>query len=232
VIYVSSDIHGYDFDAFLRLLDSSGFGDEDFLFILGDVIDRGKDGVRYLRWLLTMPNAQLILGNHEAMLLSCDFLFDRVTEESIDALDGYKFEKYLAWHRNGAEPTVAALRKESPEIRAAILEYLGDCPLYEEVEAGGEKFLLVHSGLGNYSEDKPLQDYTPWELLWTRPSPDCEYSPRFTTVFGHTPTGYLSQQHRGRMYRAKTWVDIDTGAASGMAPMLLRLDDMREFYME
>ena len=29
---------------------------------------------------------------------------------------------------------------------------------------------------------------------------------------------------------AKTWIDIDTGAAGGGAPMLLRLDDLQPFY--
>ena len=29
-----------------------------------------------------------------------------------------------------------------------------------------------------------------------------------------------------------TWVDIDTGAACGGSPMLLRLDDMRPFYAD
>jgi hypothetical protein len=33
------------------------------------------------------------------------------------------------------------------------------------------------------------------------------------------------------MLQTDTWINIDTGAGSGMAPMLLRLDDMQEFYL-
>ena len=48
--------------------------DDDFLYILGDVIDRNGDGgVAMLRWIIARPNVQLLMGNHEAMMLDCDF---------------------------------------------------------------------------------------------------------------------------------------------------------------
>ena len=34
------------------------------------------------------------------------------------------------------------------------------------------------------------------------------------------------------MFCTDTWIDIDTGAAGGGAPMLLRLDDLRPFYVD
>ena len=34
------------------------------------------------------------------------------------------------------------------------------------------------------------------------------------------------------MYQTETWIDIDTGAAGGGAPMLLRLEDLKPFYAE
>ena len=34
----------------------------------------------------------------------------------------------------------------------------------------------------------------------------------------------------GKMFRTDTWIDIDTGAAGGGAPMLLRLEDLQPFY--
>ena len=48
VIYCMSDIHG-ELDKFERMLDLIHFSDEDHLYILGDVIDRGALGVDILR---------------------------------------------------------------------------------------------------------------------------------------------------------------------------------------
>ena len=82
MIYVISDLHGYSMDKFLMLLAKANFSNNDLLYIIGNVIDRNGDGgVAMLLWLLEQPNAQLILGNHEEMLLACDFMFDEITEE-------------------------------------------------------------------------------------------------------------------------------------------------------
>ncbi len=45
MIYVTSDLHGYPLNKFLAFLKKAGFTEDDFLFVLGDVIDRGKYGV-------------------------------------------------------------------------------------------------------------------------------------------------------------------------------------------
>ena len=41
MIYVISDLHGYPFDKFMALLKKAGFSENDFLYVLGDVVDRG-----------------------------------------------------------------------------------------------------------------------------------------------------------------------------------------------
>ncbi len=227
MIYVSADLHGCPYRAFRFLLDKAGFGAGDYLFILGDVIDRGEGGVEMLKWLMYQPNVELILGNHEAMLLSCDFLFEEITDASVAALGAQKLQLLSTWQRNGGEATITSLAGESPEVRADILDYLRDCPLYDRVEVGGREFVLVHAGLGNYRADKPLDEYTPDELLWTRPDADTRYSDAFMTVHGHTPAGYLDPACAGRILKTPTYIDIDTGRE----PMLLCLDTMQEFYI-
>ena len=84
MVYVTSDLHGLELTKLKALLKKTYFNENDWLFVLGDVIDRQNDGgVAILRRLLEQPNAQLVLENHEAMLLSCDFVFKGTTEESI-----------------------------------------------------------------------------------------------------------------------------------------------------
>ena len=156
MIYVTSDIHGYSLDEFKLFLDKVGFSDDDFCFVLGDVIDRGTDGLKWLKWLMVQPNFQLILGNHEAMLLSCDFLFETITEDAIDRLTGTKLGIYNNWISNGGQHTLDALSLLRESEVEDILDYLRDAPLYDTVTVGDKDFVLTHSGLGSFDKDKKL----------------------------------------------------------------------------
>ena len=235
MIYVTADLHGIHPGEFQMGLDRAGFSQEDFLFILGDVIDRGEYGAELLAWLTQQPNMALILGNHEAQLLSCGFLFADVSEESLDALTTEDLELVQNWIRNGGRPTMKGfqkLLKQDPELVTGILDYLRDCPLYEEVTANGREFLLVHAGLGeNFSPERPLKDYTPEELLFSRPHPDTRYYPNKTVIFGHTPSFYYGEQYRGKPVFTDTWIDIDTGVYAGNSPVLICLDTGKESYL-
>ena len=234
MIYATSDLHGYPLPDFLHLLDKARFSDADFLFMLGDVVDRnGNGGIAMLEWMMLQPNVQFILGNHEAMLLSCDFLFEEITDDLVDRLDLDQISLMMNWMRNGAEPTLNALhalRKRDPEALYDLLDFLREAPLYDTVTAGDRDFLLVHSGLGHFREDKPLSEYELHDLIWHRPSPDERYFEDVMTILGHTPTAYYHAPNR--MFQTPTWIDIDTGAGSGYPPMLLRLDDLQPLYMK
>lgn len=234
MIYVISDLHGYPLEKLKKLLEKAHFSDDDFLYILGDVVDRNGDGgVEILTWLLSQPNVQLILGNHEAMLLSCAFLFDEITEESISDFDSEKMEILTNYQLNGGVVTLKALSKlnrESPETVADILDYLHDAPLYEAVTAGGKDFLLVHSGIEKFEKGRKISEYPAESLLWARPALQDEYFDDIITVFGHTPTLFYATEYRNKIIKTKTWINIDMGAANGKTePVLLRLDDMAEF---
>ena len=236
MIYTASDIHGYPLSAFLRLLDQAHFSESDELIVLGDVIDRNGDGgIAMLQWMLGQSNVRMILGNHEAMLLSCQFLFDEITEISLAKLDRKKISLLSNWMRNGAEPTLKALRAlflRDRQTARRMLDYLREAPLYKLVELPERACLLTHAGLGNFRLDKKLSDYTADELIWYRPRLDESFFQDTVTVFGHTPTNYYGAEYAHRMLKTPTWIDIDTGAAQGWSPMLLRLDDLTPFYQQ
>ncbi|MBR0217123.1 MAG: metallophosphoesterase, partial [Clostridia bacterium] len=87
-MYVTSDLHGFPLSGLLRLLNLAGFTERDELIILGDVIDRNGDGgITLLRWMMDQPNVRMILGNHEAMMLSCSFLLDNITDRMLSQFD-------------------------------------------------------------------------------------------------------------------------------------------------
>ena len=64
MVYCVSDIHGY-YDLFCRLLDKIGFCGGDKLYVLGDIVDKGRDSVRLAKLLFSMPGVCCIAGNHE-----------------------------------------------------------------------------------------------------------------------------------------------------------------------
>lgn len=233
MVYAISDLHGYPPERLQALLRLARFGQDDFLYVLGDVIDRSGDGgVGVLRWLSVQPNAQLLLGNHEAMLLACSFLFEEVTADSLAALTAEHMAVLDTWRENGGDVTIRALQRLDRETIADLLDYLRDAPLYDLVTAGGRDFLLVHAGLEHFRPDRRLSDYSSDELLWAWPTLTDRYFDDIRTVFGHTPTGSFDPAFEGRVLHTDTWTCIDCGAGHGNEPVLLRLDDMAEFRLE
>lgn len=234
-VYVTSDLHGLPLGDLKSLLKRADFSESDWLYILGDVIDRQNDGgVEILLWLLEQPNVQLILGNHEAMLLSCDFVFEEISEESIAGFTKENLELLQSYTKNGGEVTLKALRElmnSSPETLGDILDYLREAPLYETVSVGGRDFLLVHSGIDNFDKNKKLSDYSADDFIWAWPEITDRYFDDIITVFGHTPTMAYDHMNKGKILRTETWIDIDVGVPYGNSPALLRLDDLKEFYL-
>lgn len=230
MIYVISDLHGYPIEKLKKLLEKADFGEDDFLYILGDVVDRNGDGgIGVLQWLLAQPNVELIMGNHEAMFLACDFLFEDVTETSIDKLNEKQFGIMQNYILNGGGVTLRNFQKLDKETRLDIVDYLRDCPLYEAITVGDRDYILVHSGFDNFEKSRKISDYSSDELIWAWPEKDTVYYDDIHTVFGHTPTNLFDEEYDGKIYKTPTWTCIDCGAAYGNEPILLRLDDYMEF---
>ena len=84
--YVVSDIHG-EYDLFAGLLEKIRLKEDDSLYILGDILDRGPHPIRTLLKVMEMPNAICLAGNHELMAIEClEFLMTEITEKSIEEL--------------------------------------------------------------------------------------------------------------------------------------------------
>ena len=68
-VYAVSDLHG-QYKTFTKGLKMIGFSDSDMLYVIGDAIDRGTDGIRILEYIKKHENMDLILGNHEFLMLN------------------------------------------------------------------------------------------------------------------------------------------------------------------
>lgn len=234
--YAVADMHGYPLEKFEALLEKAGFTDEDYLYVLGDVVDRNGDGgVRMLRRFMEMDNVEFILGNHEGMLLLCSFLFEGDEPPKPFELDALQYRAYEHYKRNGGGVTIDnlfKLRETEPDAISDIMDFIREAPTYAAVSCGGRDFILTHAGLGKFTPEKKLSEYALDELIWTRPTIETEYFDDIITVFGHTPTFYYGLEHEGKILRTRTWIDIDTGPSRGLPPALLRLDDLEVFYGE
>ncbi len=230
--YVISDIHG-QYDMFLELLDKISLKETDTLYILGDVLDRGPHPIKTLRRLMEMPNVICIVGNHELMALEClKFLMKEITEASIEELDAETLDNLLTWQVNGSQTTIEEFRHLDQETKQEVINFIRDFLIYEEITVNGQDYLLVHAGLGNFSPEKEMEDYSLHDLIWVRPDYEVKYFDDVFVVTGHTPTQTIEGNPRpGFIYRKNNHVAIDCGAHyPGGRLAAICLDTGEEFY--
>lgn len=103
--YAISDLHG-QYGIFEKLLEVIDFSDDDYMYVLGDAIDRGPDGIRILQKIMTSPNMDLLIGNHEFLMLNSVDL-----DGSIDSVPGKDADLWLNY--NGADHTFSQYKQSS-----------------------------------------------------------------------------------------------------------------------
>lgn len=197
VIYVVSDIHGR-YDKWQELLHTIKPTWADTIYVLGDTIDRGPEGLKTLLEMADMPNVIHLLGNHESMLMSVlPMLLAYLTDEVVSDLDQSSnaiamLANYMA---NGGETTADELSRLDAIERKKIRVYILSMGAFEEIEVRDKTYLLVHAGLDNFAPEKPLEEYDLHDFLWVRHDVRKRYYPDKTVVFGHTPTRKIRQKY-------------------------------------
>lgn len=200
--YVISDIHGR-YDKYSAMLEKINLGDNDTLYILGDAIDRGKNGIKILLDILRRPNAVMLMGNHEALMLDTLREFEQFNEEAIRQMELYIL--------NGGAPTLTAFLEQCEADRMALWDFLEEMPLYKEIKVCDREFVLLHGGLENFSPDRALCDYSRDEILWARPDFNAEYFSDRYLIVGHTPVKEIWGKYK--IFRNDKLIDIDCGCA-------------------
>ena len=230
MIYVIADIHGC-YESYIKMLEKLKVKDADTVYVLGDVIDRGKDGIKVLQDMMMRPNIIPILGNHEYMAAhALDSLADAARAEADMPTPELK-RKLAKWISDSGAATLHAYRKLTPSGRAQILEYLSEFSLYEEVRAGGKDYILMHAA--PIDKGRALSDYTPEELLFTHTLPESHPFPGKILVTGHTPTFLLGDEHRGKIVisDAGDHICLDAGAGYGENLAAICLNTGWQYYV-
>lgn len=229
--YVLSDIHG-NMRRFRSVLRQIRLGEEDVLYVLGDVIDRHPDGLKILSALMASPNVRMIPGNHEVMMLNAlDGPYDLGVREDMRA----RAQAFALWYANGGEVTHRAAQHLRESERGRIFRYLRGLPLNLEAEVGGTRYLLVHGAPADLApEDVDRTEFAAWQRVTAEDllPPDC------TVIFGHTPTSCYQDADPLRIWFGDRRIGIDCGSGyPEIDPVYgrlacLRLEDMAEFYSE
>ncbi len=241
--YAVSDLHG-QYKVFLKGLEKIDFSDKDELYVIGDAIDRGPDGIKLLRYIQKQKNMYLILGNHEVMMLGS------VDPDGKKKCSGEYADLWLYY--NGGRITYEKYSELTVKDRQSLLMWLNRCYVIKTLEIGDKKICLTHSYYSEELENKlffETDHELVWDTVWTsifRDDEDThgtniykEYGYEFVT--GHVPVHKARIRHAHTDdfnvlsgYRYGNLIDIDGGCALGSVEgvdngaIFLRLDDMRE----
>ena len=214
MIYIIADIHGC-YEQYKKLLAKIQFSDEDELYVLGDAMDRGPEPIKVILDIMSHSNIHYILGNHDFMMYKIMSKFiEEITDENISRiLTVDNMMDYQMWMADGGAITAKQFQELPERVKRRILDYMEEADLYAEIKHGEKRYILVHGGLGKFSEEKDLWDYTLDELLWERP----DFSKRLFddenvhVVVGHTPTRHIEGWEKPEVYMQNGYIALDCG---------------------
>ena len=227
--YVISNIHG-QYQKFKSILSQISFKESDTLYVLGDLLDFGEESMELIEDLSVRLNVFCVAGEHDYLAARMLKGFSAMLQSGAAPSEDYIAEM-TAWVQDGGQPTLEAFRSLDADAREGVIEYLEEMTLFEEVEVKGERYLLVHAGIANYSPDTDLEDYMPEDFIGEPIDPDRPYFDGVTVIAGHVPTYTLASAQKGKIYRGEHAILIDCGAAFDEALGCLRLEDGKEFYI-
>ena len=188
-ILIISDIHGgYDF--FVKLLEKVNYTSDDILFILGDILEKGPDSLKTLRYVMELyekGNVYMVLGNNDHVCLHV------LNDEKID-----KYPKYLKkirsiYHDFGEELNVDLsndnidninLRDFNKLIRenySKELNFIKNLPTIIE----SEDYLFAHASITDYNNMNKLD---PYEVMRYDYFMRCDFVLPKMLFVGHYPT--------------------------------------------
>ena len=228
MIYAVSNLHG-NYSKFKKLLKTIAFKDTDIMYVLGDIVDYGEEGMELIGDLSIRYNVYPIVGEHDYTAVKMLSGFEKMLKSG-ETPDKKFITKMTEWAADGGQVTLDAFRTLDAEMREGIIDYLSDMTLYEEVEAGGKNYLLVHAGIAGYKEGVDLESLKPEAFFTEALDLTKNYFDDVTVVVGHNPTTEENGGN-GKIFFGNGSIAIDCGEARGGTVGCLRLDDLKEFYV-
>ena len=199
--YVMSDIHGHK-SAFDKMLEKIEFGTDDELYVLGDIIDKGSESADMLFWAVeeAPDNIHFLLGNHEDMAYSA-------LAETGGRL--WAFQGAL-WERNDGFSTMRQIgeifgegldgEKSEQWVTNKLLPWIDELPLYQFVDIGNRKIMLVHAGF-----DPWMFENVPDDEKWPDSFCDGNWDYHARRQMVEVPYGFGLQCAQNMLWERVTW---------------------------
>ena len=171
--FVISDIHGC-FKTLKTLIETKiNLKKTDYLYFLGDYIDRGPDSCSVIDYIINLKNKgyniTTLRGNHEENILNANKEYDR------DA-----FSYYVMKMNKSPD-----LLDNNKNIKEKYYDFFIELPYFVELD----DYFIVHAGFDFINPD-PFKNYQVM-LEIRNPLPDNKYLKTKKLIHGHQPT-YLS----------------------------------------
>lgn len=204
--WVIPDIHGCAKTLRTLIEDLIKPSKHDWLYFLGDYIDRGPSSREVIDYLMFLQaeeyNMRLLLGNHEEYLVK-----SYEDELNLKSVLGFKQKnrRKKEWLYHGGKQTMESFQITDLKLfPKTYIDWMKHLEYYIELES----FVLVHAGL-NFKIDDPFTDRD--SMLWLR---EFEVDPgkinNKTVIHGHVPVSleFIDLSIRNKSYN---FIDLDNG---------------------
>jgi len=239
-VFFFTDVHGA-WDLYETIINYCLSQDPDCTIIFGgDACDRGPDGYKIIKHLLSCPNVIYLMGNHEMLFVDAakaiakyNLILDEAIEDDAVALHIY----------NGGYMTLQAWIEDGKPMN--LIDKLEALPVglrYKNLDfchAGGNPKVFEHMLETGASDEDDIS-----HLTWDRNCLGLGWTPERICIFGHTPVMYLPKKYYqtenmpedvhpskylGQLDEQRTGmkIDMDTGACFTGIAYVLNCDTMQ-----
>ena len=196
-VWATADLHGH-LEIWKKVKEI--IGPDDIVYVLGDCVDRGPQSWETLKTVYNDPQARLLKGNHEDMLVkACEDYLEYGT---------WDYYSYSLCRMNGGEDTMLSWERD-PD-REMWLKRLRALPTWDSKEIDGKYYTFCHAGFTPWFREGTMECFVPTDrmLIWDREHyledwVDGEMDDDIVVVHGHTPIHHLSED---------LWVEWESGA--------------------
>lgn len=240
MIYVTGGFHG-DYEKYLLLLEKlkmqmeEKITDKDpkSLFVLGNILGEGFDGIKILRHMMYRSDIFPILGKHEyfAKTIFPSFVEATTIEECTQMLNASDLDMFKQWLSEGGTQTIVSFLGLTKNGKQDVIDFLSDMPSYDEFNVKGKTFVLVNAGIDNFEIEKNLDDYEDEDFVMNAADFTQVYFKEKFLMSAGMPTYKIHESLRGKVFAKNKHIMLDCGVNEGERLAVIGLEALKVYYI-